>query len=251
MAVDLNSFYSQETVDEWRQIIGDELHYHFGYSSGPNDIEGALRQTVRNFYPYIPHGSRILHVGCGWGGPALMLIKERHCTVQGLAFGATQADYCRSIGLDVWQSNIETDPIQGEYDIVFMHEVLSHIRAKETLLGRLRAVAPRLIVTMNCRADTCLGTGIAFDGSMEMISPAEFVAMVERAGWRILFQQNRRFQSLPTILYWKKNLDRIYGQQAPPGQLGTLRNMVETALQAPARWCQLNPLIDIVAEAET
>ncbi len=250
MTVDLDTFYSQETVDEWRQIIGDELHYHFGYSSGQNDIEDALHQTIRNFYPYIQHGAHLLHVGCGWGGPAMMLINERQCTVQGLAFGAAQAAYCRNIGLDVRQSNIETEPIHGHYDIIFMHEVLSHIQDKEALLTKLHAVAPRLIVTMNCHADNSTGSGLAFDGSMKMVTPSAFVAMVERAGWHIIFQQNRRFQSLPTILYWKKNLDRVYGDHTPPGQLGALRNMVETALQAPARWCQFNPLIDIVAEAK-
>lgn len=248
MRVDLDAFYSEETIDEWKQIIGDDLHYHFGYSTGKEHIESALCQTIRNFYPYIPVGSRVLNIGCYWGGLGMMLVNERQCHVQGVAFSTTQAKYCQSIGLDAWQSDIETMSIEGKYDVVLMHEIFSHIHDKQALLTRLRPVAPRLIVTMNCLPDHIATPQIAFDGTMVMITQSEFVALIEQTGWRIVFKRNRRFQSLATILYWKKNLDRVYGERTPPGQLGVLKNMAETALRSPARWCQMNPLIDIVAE---
>ncbi len=75
---DLDKFYSSESVDEWKQIIGKDLHYHFGYFHDSEDLETGLKQTVRNFYPHITLGSRILDIGCGWGGPAKMLIEATH-----------------------------------------------------------------------------------------------------------------------------------------------------------------------------
>lgn len=248
MTIDLDAFYSQETIDEWKQIIGEELHYHFGYFRGGEDLETGLRQTVRNFYPHIPVGSRVLDVGCGWGGPAKMLKKERNCSVQGVTISRAQAAYCRSIGLDVWRCNIEEQTISGQYDIVFMLEVLSHIRDKEEMLQRLRHLAPRLILSINCIADNIKGSRTAFGGSMVLCSKSELEQALERAGWRIHSMRNRRFQSIPTLMHWKKNLERVFGEQRPPGQLAALQNLTKSAFQSVGAWGQAFPLIDLVAE---
>ena len=248
MTINLDSFYSQETIDEWKQIIGEELHYHSGYFTGNEDLEIGLRQTVRNFYPHIPVGTRVLDVGCGWGGPATMLIQEKQCIVQGVSISSAQVAYCQSIGLDVWPCDIEQDPISGVYDVVFMLEVLSHIRNKADVLAKLRPLAQRLVLSTNCIADNIQGARTTFGGSMELCSHSELVQMVEHAGWRIQSMRNRRFQSLRTVQHWKKNLDRVYGNRTPPGQLGILHNLTETALQSPVGWCQAFPLIDIVAD---
>ncbi len=248
MTIDLDAFYSEETIDEWKQIIGEDLHYHFGYFTGNENLETGLHQTVRNFYPHIPVGSRVLDVGCGWGGPAKMLKEQRHCTVQGVSISAAQVAYCQSIGVDVWQCDIEQDALGGTYDVVFMLEVLSHIRNKVEVLAKLRPLAPRLVISMTCMADKIETPRTVFGGSIELFSQSEFVEAVERAGWRIQSLRNRRFQSLRTVLHWKKNLERVYGDRTPPGQLGVLHNLTETALRSPIMWCQSFPLIDIVAE---
>jgi len=62
---DMDVFYSAVLIEEWKRIIGEDLHYHFGYFRGREDMETGLRQTVRNFYPYIPAGACVLDVGCG------------------------------------------------------------------------------------------------------------------------------------------------------------------------------------------
>ena len=36
---DLDRFYSTESVEAWKQIIGEDLHYHFGYFRGSEDLE--------------------------------------------------------------------------------------------------------------------------------------------------------------------------------------------------------------------
>jgi cyclopropane fatty-acyl-phospholipid synthase-like methyltransferase len=242
MTFDLDNFYSSESIAEWKQIIGEELHYHFGYFRAQEDLETGLRQTVRNFYPYIPLEGRILDVGCGWGGPAKMLIEERRCSVQGITLSAEQAKYCQSIGLPVRCQDVERENIKENYDVVFMLEVLSHIRDKADLLRRLRPLAPRLILSVN------LGERTTFGDSMVLCTVSELTQYVERAGWKIQFMQDRRFQSLRTIALWKQNFDRVYGDRQPPGQLGWLRSLVDAALQSPVSWCQSFPLIDIVAD---
>ena len=83
---------------------------------------------------------------------------------------------------------------------------------------------------------------------MVLCTVSELTQYVEDAGWRIEYLKNRRFQSLRTIALWKENLDRVYGDRQPPGQLGSLRSLVDTALRSPIKWCQSFPLIDIVAD---
>ena len=60
---DLDSFYSNESIEEWQQIIGNDLHYHFGYFKASEDLETGLKQTARNFFPYIEPGSKVLDIG--------------------------------------------------------------------------------------------------------------------------------------------------------------------------------------------
>jgi cyclopropane fatty-acyl-phospholipid synthase-like methyltransferase len=247
---DLDDFYSSESINEWKQIIGEELHYHFGYFRGSEDLETGLKQTVRNFYPYITQGSHVLDIGCGWGGPSKMLIKERNCSVTGITSSTAQVEYCQQQGLNVWQQDLEQEPdeIYGEYDLIFSLEMISHIRNKAQLLRRLRSRASRLILSESCAADNYSGERTTFGGSIVLCTVSELVRDVEEAGWKIKFKQNRRFESLRTIILWKQNLDRAYGNRQPPGQLSSLRSLVDAALPSPIKWCQSFPLIDIVAD---
>ena len=246
----LDKFYSGESIAEWQEIIGADLHYHFGYFRGSEDLKTGLRQTVRNFYPYITPGARVLDIGCGWGGPAKMLIADRNCSVTGISSSSAQVEYCRSQSFDAWQQDLDrdTDEIRGEYDLIFSLEMISHIKNKAGLLRRLRPLAPHLLLSANCAADNYLGERKTFGESMDLCTVSELTEYLERAGWRIQFRQNRRFQSLRTVILWKENFDRVYGDRKPPGQLAVLHSLVGIALRDPVKWCQSFPLIDIVAD---
>lgn len=132
--------------------------------------------------------------------------------------------------------------------MIFSLEVLSHIRNKAKLLKRLRPLAPRLILSVNCVADNYIGKRDTFGDSMILCSVTELTESIQQAGWHVQFMQNRRFQSLRTFVLWKQNLEKTYGKHQPPGQLEYLKRHVDTALQSPVKWCQSFPLIDIVAD---
>lgn len=246
--LDLDSFYSSVSIGEWQKIAGKELLYHCGFFRASEDLETGLRQTIRNFYPYITPGSRVLDIGCGWGGVARMLIAECNCSVTGISFGSAQAEYCRTLGLNARQQNLERDELQGEYDLIFGIEILSHVQNKLKLLRQLRSLAPRMIISVHCVGDRYLGERATFGGSMLLCSVSELLQYVEQAGWRIKFTQSRRFQALRTFALWKQNLDRVYGEDEPPGQLGYFLRYVNAALRSPVTWSLSFPLIDIVAD---
>jgi hypothetical protein len=185
-----------------------------------------------------------------------MLARERHCSVQGVTISAAQAAYCRTIGLDVWQTNVEEQPFpatgqvtgQAPYEIVFMLEALSHIRDKRKLLQQLRKLAPRLVLSTDCMIDGYRGPRRTFGDSMIFCTQSELLDDLKQAGWRVRSMRNRRFQSIPTLFHWKKNLTQIYGTDTPPGHIGILKNLTDTALRDLGSWCQSFPLLDIVAD---
>nr|VFK43288.1 MAG: hypothetical protein BECKSD772F_GA0070984_11417 [Candidatus Kentron sp. SD]VFK48721.1 MAG: hypothetical protein BECKSD772E_GA0070983_11387 [Candidatus Kentron sp. SD] len=130
---------------------------------------------------------------------------------------------------------------QGGGDIIFSLEMISHIRHKLRLLRRLRESGARLILSENCAADGYSGERTVFGGSMSLCTVSELVHDVEAAGWEIRWMRDRRFHSLRTLSLWKQNLDRVYGEREPPGQLGILRNHVHAALPSPVEWCRSFP----------
>ena len=60
------TFYTDNPLSVWQSVLGPSMHYHVGGN-----------QAVRNLYPYIDNNSKILDIGCGWGGPARLLTNEK------------------------------------------------------------------------------------------------------------------------------------------------------------------------------
>lgn len=245
----LDQFYSAESPALWHRILGDGHHYHGGYFEAEEDLATGGRQAVRLQFRWIPAGSRVLDAGCGWGGPAGVLVAEHGCAVHGITIAAGQAAFCRSLGLDVAQRDLE-DPasFEGRYDVAMMFESLSHIRDKASLLRRLRQVADRLVLVVNCCAEDLRDTRVVFDGTMHMCTPGELARDVEAAGWRIVHRHDRRRPALRTVRLWQENLRATFPDRHPPGQMRWLARMVDTAMGDLDRWGRAFPLVDLVAE---
>lgn len=247
---DLDAFYSSDDIALWKRIIGEDLHYHFGTFRWQEDLETGLKQTVRNFFPAIAHGARLLDLGCGWGGPAKLLRDEHGCAVSGITISAAQAQYCRGLGLDVACADLEdpSHPWPTGFDVVFSLEMISHIRDKAAFLARARECGARLVLSESCVADAYEGPRRTFGDAMQMCSVGELEAAVEAAGWRIVQRRNRRLQAMRTLTLWGENLDRTFGADTPPGHFAVLRSHVEAGTRDPKTWMRTFPLIDIVAE---
>ena len=65
----VKGFYSGETAG-WREVLGPGMHYHFGTVDPTmpiDDAEAHFSHAIRQLYPWIPSGSKVIDVGCGWG----------------------------------------------------------------------------------------------------------------------------------------------------------------------------------------
>ena len=84
----------------------------------------------------INQGQKILEVGCGWGGMALEIAKQKGCEVTGISLSKNQINYCKEkakeLGLDN-QVNFELADyreIKGEYDRIYSVGMFEHVGKK-------------------------------------------------------------------------------------------------------------------------
>ncbi len=145
--------YSGESAG-WREVLGPGMHYHFGTIDPARPIDDAAARfsfAVRQLYPWIPTGSRVIDVGCGWGGPARMLIDERHCDVRGVTISGVQAAECTRVVPEARVSvadaqKLELDGDGERFDLAIMLESLTHMPRPDLVLRNLRPAVGRVLI---------------------------------------------------------------------------------------------------------
>lgn len=254
--ISVGRFYDTQRIDLWRQVLGHKMHYHFGLFEDCHQlpdrkdaineaaIDAAFDRAVSELYPFIPRGSRVYDIGCGWGGPALQLRTERGCQVEGITISQTQAQYCTAQGLQMRHENVEETLPPGYFDCMIMMESLCHIQDKLRLLKILRLFSKKLVIRAHCQDRH--PTSRNFGGTMLMNSSSQLRSLIEQAGWDIVHWQNRRPESMPSVLVWQRRLKLI-----PPSDdrhLETLRDFCDRVVTHWQEWGESNPLIELVAE---
>src|SRR2546427_497885 len=68
-------------------------HIHHGYWEADEAPEDARVRLVARLAAFagVPPGARVLDVGCGFGGSALWLARDRNCRVTGVTISPVQA----------------------------------------------------------------------------------------------------------------------------------------------------------------
>ena len=84
----------------------------------------------------IQEGQKILEVGCGWGGMAFEIAKQKKCEVTGISLSKNQITYCqekaKELGLDnqVKFELIDYREAKGHYDRIYSVGMFEHVGKK-------------------------------------------------------------------------------------------------------------------------
>ena len=120
----------------WIENI-DYIHVLIG-KKDTKTLEDAQQNKIDHIVKKldIKQGQKILEVGCGWGGMAFEIAKQKGCEVTGISLSKNQINYCKEkakeIGLDN-QVNFELADyreIKGKYDRIYSVGMFEHVGKK-------------------------------------------------------------------------------------------------------------------------
>ena len=122
-------------------IFLDKTHRLYSCAYWKNDtktLEEAQHNKINHIIKKldIKKGQKVLEVGCGWGGMAFEIAKQKDCEVTGISLSKNQIQYCKKkakeLGLDN-QVHFELSDYReakGTYDRIYSVGMFEHVGKK-------------------------------------------------------------------------------------------------------------------------
>ena len=116
----------------------------------PLPSKADLRPDLAAIAEIIPHGVRVLDIGCGDGDLLEYLVKARHVDGRGLELIQSNVNQCVTRGLSVVQGDADRDLDEypsGIFDIVILSQTIQATRNPEYVLKELLRIGTRIVVS--------------------------------------------------------------------------------------------------------
>ena len=130
-----------EKGEKLYDIFLDRDHRLYSCAYWKNDTK-TLEEAQKNKIDHIIKkldiklGQKILEVGCGWGGMAFEIAKQKGCEVLGISLSKNQISYCKKKAKDLGLDNQVTfeladyREIKGQYDRIYSVGMFEHVGKK-------------------------------------------------------------------------------------------------------------------------
>ena len=122
-------------------IFLDKKHRLYSCAYWKNDtktLEEAQQNKINHIVKKldIKEGQKILEVGCGWGGMAFEIARQKGCEVTGISLSKNQIEYCKRKAKELNLDNqvkfelIDYREAKGKYDRIFSVGMFEHVGRK-------------------------------------------------------------------------------------------------------------------------
>ena len=130
-----------ENGERLYDIMLDKNHRQYScayWKEGTNTLEEAQQNKIDHIIKKldIKPGQKILEVGCGWGGMAFEISKQKGCEITGISLSKNQINYCKKkskeLGLDnqVQFQLVDYRELKGKFDRIYSVGMFEHVGKK-------------------------------------------------------------------------------------------------------------------------
>ena len=130
-----------EKGEKLYDIFLDRDHRLYSCAYWKNDtktLEEAQKNKINHIVKKldIKQGQRVLEVGCGWGGMAFEIAKQKGCEVKGISLSKNQIKYCKDKAKELSLDNqvsfelADYREINGQYDRIYSVGMFEHVGKK-------------------------------------------------------------------------------------------------------------------------
>ena len=122
-------------------IFLDNQHRQYScayWKKNTKTLEEAQQNKINHIIKKldISDGQKILEVGCGWGGMAFEIAKQKNCEVLGISLSENQINYCKNKAKELKLDHlvkfqlIDYREIKGKFDRIYSVGMFEHVGKK-------------------------------------------------------------------------------------------------------------------------
>ena len=141
-------------------FLSKDRFYSCAYwKSDDETLEQAQQNKVDHIIKKLGNikpGSRVIDLGCGWGGMAFELAKKKGCEVTGISLSKNQIEYCKRKAKELNLDNQVTFELKDFRDVKGKYDYVTSIGAWEHFLKRNYLTALRKIYEIMSDKGICV-----------------------------------------------------------------------------------------------